>query len=459
MCAFQLLSSTWAETGPNEENQGTGISLMNPYLPGEQELERFSATYPGLAEFKNFSFLDVPLSYDSPSGPSMKIFYRLASQLDSAPERPTVLYFYGGPGGASYQSKLEIGLEDFNVIYMDQRGTGFSRPPEFAQLQNPEFFNSEFIAKDAALLVNKLGLKKVTVYGHSYGTIPATIFASLFPDLTQAVVLEGVVFSGQVDLWSAPHRIKVLQRMFDAYPKELKQKILDLSQSGKVSKSWFSLLSQQEMYQNNFQKSLRKKLEDLFALPENEQIQKLIKYTPSSRFTLDSVFFGAYMFHHIACQELSASIPGSTWEATFVNGKLTPEASFMTPLCLMIPGLASRLDRTYEAVNYPLRVPVTYFQGTWDGATVAPAAVHHFKAVPQGQAQLILINQAGHGPLINCLDGLGNAGPNYDPAVSAVCGGENSKKIIQQAFLGLPITKDQLKSLSSVSPWVMTQKP
>jgi proline iminopeptidase len=427
------------------------IIVTEPYLSGPQQLEVFKKDFAQFPLAGEGGFIDVPLRYDDPTSPTLKLYYRLPRPLDS--KKPSILYFYGGPGGMSEFSKLEEGIANFNIIYMDQRGTGFSKPNELAQLQNPDYFSSEYIARDAALLVQKLGVGKVTPYGHSYGTIPATIFGSRYPQLTRAVVLEGVIFSGQKDLWSAPHRIKIVQKFFDQLPVELKQKILTMSDSQKVPAGWFAIFAQQAMYENFFQEAFRIELEALLAKPEADAVKEINQRSDRSSLATESLFFASYQLHHISCQELSASEPGSSWSAKFVNGKLQPEATYFTPLCSTIPGMESHYGRTYMSVNYPLNVPVTYFQGTWDGATVAPQAIHHYKNVAKGFAQLILAKRSGHSPFFHCLKDQATHGPIKNCPTP-----EKLQVMMDKAFLGQPLTKEEVVSAEPSGNWVMTSK-
>ncbi len=424
------------------------ILIEDPYQTGEQRLETYLKK-PPLPMLGKYGFISVPLDYSKATSGQMKIFYRLPKELDS--NKPTIFYFYGGPGGTSLFSDMEKQATNFNIVYMDQRGTGFSRPEKFSELQNPENFSSEFIAEDAARVIRFLQLSKVSVYGHSYGTLVATIFASRFPDLTQALVLEGVLFSGEKDLWEAPHRVKILQKFFDSLPQEIREKILELSQSGSIPADWVSIIAQKEMYEPNFQILFEKKLRNLVSISSEARIEAIKENVDKSYMFEESIYFGAYMFHQIACQELNAGKAGSTWSAVFENGKLKPVSEAMTPLCLTIPGMQSRLDRTYHSVDYPLQVPVTYFQGTLDGATEAPAAINHYKLVPQKQAQLILMKGSGHSPLSTCLFNVDEGNRNCPSR-------EKFQALIEKAFLGHELDTSEVKALEPIGHWVMTKK-
>lgn len=183
-----------------------------------------------------WQFLEVPLDYKDAAAGMTKISYRLSPEFSI--DKKTVVYFNGGPGGTSYNTDFNM-LEDLNVIYFNQRGSAFSRPETKELFENQDYYSSENTARDALMIVKHIGLKQVTAYGMSYGTVPATIFGSLFPEFTRNIILEGVIFDGQSRLWYASHRIKMLQMYFEKLEPSLKASILKHSRHPEVFSGWF----------------------------------------------------------------------------------------------------------------------------------------------------------------------------------------------------------------------------
>lgn len=72
---------------------------------------------------------------------------------------------------------------DYDVIMLDLRGHGKSDAPD-------DGYDFKTIAGDLAALVNKLGLEKPIIMGHSLGAMTTLSVAAYHPDLPSAIVLE-----------------------------------------------------------------------------------------------------------------------------------------------------------------------------------------------------------------------------------------------------------------------------
>lgn len=356
----------------------------------------------------DWNFLEVPVNYNSKDSGITKISYRLSPNFSL--DKKTIIYFNGGPGGTSYQTNFNL-LDDVNVIYFNQRGAAFSRPESKDLFLNQDYYSSENTARDALEIVKHLGVDKVTAYGMSYGTVPATIFGSLFPQHTRNVILEGVLYDGQSRLWYANHRIKLVQKYFNSLDVDLKENVLKYSRHPEVFAGWFSALAQGLMYHSHFDTKMTSELRGIFypnvgTAEEKEKhiIESLLRYSKNGADdSADLIYFSATMFNFIACKELSAQNELATFYAVFnEQNKLVPykKTSSDTNYC---EKLNITYVKTYSAANYPIEVPVIYIQGTTDGATTAEYAVWHYKNSAKGKAQLVLAKKEGHAVVVQLL--------------------------------------------------------
>jgi pimeloyl-ACP methyl ester carboxylesterase len=147
----------------------------------------------------------------------MKVAFRVYEHTDrSAPAREPLVAFEGGPGypsigsASSYLAMMGPLHRDHDLIVMDQRGTGASGAIDCPALQRGvgEFvdlvaacartlgdtanaYGSAAASDDLHAILVGLGVPEVDLYGDSYGTYLAQVFALLHPDQVRAVVLDG----------------------------------------------------------------------------------------------------------------------------------------------------------------------------------------------------------------------------------------------------------------------------
>lgn len=397
--AMGLISLTlFAETPPVYQTPFQECFQSDKYISGEECYKTYNKTnYPT----SEWNFLEVPIQYDQPNSGRTKISYRLSPGFSI--DKKTIIYFNGGPGGTSYVTDFNQ-LEDVNVIYFNQRGSAFSRPESKELFLNQDYYSSENTAHDAFEIVKHLGVNQVTAYGVSYGTIPATIFGSLFPQYTRNVILEGVIYDGEVRLWTAHHRVKLVQKYFDGLSFELKENILKYSRHPEVFAGWFTVMAQRFMYDANFEfvmtDQLNRTFNQMSQTPEEKEkfiVDSLRSYNFTDPSSLgDMIYYSATMFTFIGCKELNAANELSSFYSVFdEKNKLVPykKTSSNINFC---EKLNVEKAKTYSSKNYPVDVPVYYFQGTTDGATTADFAVWHYKDTAKGKAQIVLAKKMGH---------------------------------------------------------------
>lgn len=197
------------------------------------------------------AFLAVPLTYENPSGPTVKIAV-LRKKATGSDRIGSAVFNPGGPGssGMSFVASLVAGKTPatlntrFDLIGFDPRGTGSSLPIVTCQTDSErdasravDFRNrtpkevaaaeasarkiaqecvertgkeqgidgatflgsvgTRNVAKDLDVLRAALGDEKLTYVGFSYGTSIGTVYAEQFPSKVRAMVLDGAVDPNQ----------------------------------------------------------------------------------------------------------------------------------------------------------------------------------------------------------------------------------------------------------------------
>lgn len=199
--------------------------------------------------------LPVPLDYRSPASPKIAIAFRwYPSTATAASARSrslhTVVPVEGGPGypsiesvsyrslgaNAGYSAMYGKLLEHWNLLAVDNRGTGESAPLKCSALQRfagstgteafrqaaagcaaalngrwkyagggavhaSQMFGSIPASRDLAAVIEALQLPKVDLYGDSYGSFFAQVFAARFARLVRSVVLDSTYLAKGLDPW------------------------------------------------------------------------------------------------------------------------------------------------------------------------------------------------------------------------------------------------------------------
>ncbi len=198
--------------------------------------------------------LPVPLDYSDPDSPDISVAYRWypATSPVGGVATGTVMPVEGGPGYPSigsvawdkhqvegpsgYATMYGSLLDNWNMLVVDLRGTGQStsldcpalqdytgqasgtaftaavgacadkldhrwRRPSGGFYQASDLFTSAPAAADVASVIRALGLHGVDLYGDSYGSFFAQVFASRYPGLIGSVVLDSTYPTQDLDPW------------------------------------------------------------------------------------------------------------------------------------------------------------------------------------------------------------------------------------------------------------------
>jgi pimeloyl-ACP methyl ester carboxylesterase len=206
---------------------------------GSQQLKRCAA---GPAAY--CGTLRVPLDWQSGSGPDISVCYRWYPATGGGQPAGTVLPVEGGPGYPSIGSVAPDGyaamygplLQHFNMLAVDLRGTGCSTPLNCPVLQDysgptgtlafakvvgrcgddlntrwrapgggyvhaSDLFTSVPAAEDVDAVIRALRLPKVDLYGDSYGSWFAQVFAARYPSAVRSLTLDSTYPVQALDPW------------------------------------------------------------------------------------------------------------------------------------------------------------------------------------------------------------------------------------------------------------------
>ncbi|KAK3669411.1 hypothetical protein LTR78_010716 [Recurvomyces mirabilis] len=196
-------------------------------------------------------FFDVPKDYSKPDGGSLRLFARSVKKHDTSvvPETPKdkdqlpwMCYLQGGPGMScrspqNYSFTQPILDRGYQLLYLDQRGTGLSSPVTASTLQMRgvdevqarylKLYRADSIVKDCEAIRQALTAdypeekKKWSTIGQSFGGFCTMSYLSFHPEGLR----ECFVFGGLQPLVDSPDEVyrrlfkKVIQRNQTYYAK------------------------------------------------------------------------------------------------------------------------------------------------------------------------------------------------------------------------------------------------
>lgn len=118
-----------------------------------------------------------------------KIYYEVCGDLKGE----VVLFVHGGPGaGFSEKDKRFFDFDKQAVIFFDQRGASKSIP--FGLIEEN---TTQHLVNDINKLLNHLGVRKVILFGGSWGTTLSLVFAIQNPEKVKGLLLRGLFLANK----------------------------------------------------------------------------------------------------------------------------------------------------------------------------------------------------------------------------------------------------------------------
>ena len=180
-----------------------------------------------------WGYLNVPENWDDQNGTEVHIAVAVLKNFENNENAPATVFIQGGPGasgiGNIFSWQYHPLRQNHDIILFDIRGTGNSQPrlcpdlgkellgilakdqPATADVEEKtnaalackeemvrhgvdiEAYHSGSVAKDLHALLNHLKYKKWNIYAASYGTYMAQVYASMFPQDIEALVLDSSI--------------------------------------------------------------------------------------------------------------------------------------------------------------------------------------------------------------------------------------------------------------------------
>lgn len=124
-------------------------------------------------------------------GDGHSLYYELCGNKKGKP----VLFLHGGPGGGcSKNDRRFFNPKKFNAILFDQRGSRRSKP-----LYSLKCNTTGKLVQDIRKLLKHLGIEKVFLFGGSWGSTLALVYAIKYPETVAGILLRGIFLATKED--------------------------------------------------------------------------------------------------------------------------------------------------------------------------------------------------------------------------------------------------------------------
>jgi proline iminopeptidase len=369
------------------------------YLNGK----KFCASNSDITSKEFGTYVKVALDYKNPRRGFLEIYAWSVRPFNS--RLPSMILVDGGPGQNTH-GMAPLLNSDWNEIHFDQRGLGCSAPENYDLYKESWLYSTQNTVNDMDEIRQKFGIERWSPFGISYGTVPATIYASQFAGNTKAITLEGVVNAPEqlgssdwyVEKWNLvlsqlnPDQVRGFSRLLsnERYVGPIIYLMTNMVYSDLGLQSTVNYLGSFIRKNGTIDFATLKVFEAKLVELQDEENSSPSQQSP---FAVDQNIFGI-----IYCRDLGNDLIKTTYDFDFEKNVFYSRMRDSDSTCddLNVP---YEQRHAFRAAMYPVLSPVSYFQGSHDGATLAKGAFKHFYSVPQGQSNFLLNLKGGHNVL------------------------------------------------------------
>ncbi|PVX52548.1 proline iminopeptidase [Balneicella halophila] len=261
--------------------------------------------------------------------------------VETLGEGDPVFFFAGGPGNSHDYMQGNFGhyYKTHQVVFIDMLGCGLSDEAKD---------KSEYSVQNDAYTVEEvrkaLGLDKITVVGHSYGTVVAQAYATTYPENVNKMVLISGFHSGE--MWQANcDSYNALQKKH--FP-EIWEKVDSLRNLGYIS--------------------------------SDPEFSKVYGSLP-----LKHIYY-----HDTSLQQNVPNYPFKGWALDVYNSIIGRDADFFVS--------GSMMDTDFRRKLKDLDFPTLIIAGRYDGVSTSEFNVQYKEFMPQ--AQFVMFENSSHNPYL-----------------------------------------------------------
>lgn len=261
--------------------------------------------------------------------------------VETLGEGKPIFFFAGGPGNSHDYMEGNFGhyYQTHQVVFIDMLGRGMS--DDAKDVSEYSVQNDVHISEEVR---KALGLDKITLVGHSYGTVVAQAYAIAYPDQVSGMVLINGFHSGEN--WQAN---------CDSYNHQAKTMFPE---------AWKKVDS----------------LRDLGYVSSDSVFSKLYGSIPAKY----------CYYHNTSLKQRAPKTPYRGWNSNVYYEIIGRDADFFVS--------GSMMDLDFRRELKSLTFPTLVIAGRYDMVSTPQYAIQYKKFMPQ--AEFVMFEQSGHNPYL-----------------------------------------------------------
>lgn len=276
---------------------------------------------------------------------------------------------------------------------LDPRGVGCNAPAT-ADHYPAEFYDTVHFAGDVLAIVEHLELENYVLYGISYGTVLATVTASMAESEgvtpPKALVLEGIVGQAFEDGEVEESYYREWRAIRDRLPEAIRsQLVAEPLPLGLTAEQWGAGITAM-LSAGTLEPPVPLAEAVMYGLAPGatEEQQQAIRDLVLSLGESSVDEFGQRLHDIVACHEITET---NFRAFALEGGELVRTEAYCTE---------DAVDRPYFAGDWQVSMPIYYFNGTNDPNTPMWQAEAHFDAQTGAPRTLVAVAAGGHNPLV-----------------------------------------------------------
>lgn len=370
--------------------------------------------YSYLPFIANSSRVEVPIDHNQPHSGHFSLYSHFLRPYNS--KKSTLIYLTSmfGQSIHTMRPSLVQYLQslDYNILLIEPRGVGFSKPDSQRTQNSYQFFTLEAMAHDIEYVRKANKLNSVTLMSSGFSSSIAQIYAHFYPQFVKNIVMENPVFLSKNGLQTNPNLLNAASNYLQTLKPEILEKVKSLNLLDPTGQDHWLLAIIKMILTNHHPEKLNtltelleryNNIEGLFYVYRIQlNLTREIMTDPISNIDYLEPLIDFQIHHYMGYQYFNAYTSQSKLRWHF-SPKGNIQQSPLKLSDLTGPLFKKKPDQTetFSYQKYPIKIPVQIIYGGLDLYALQPSTImqgQETEGLPKGY--VIEVSNFGRNPLL-----------------------------------------------------------